>query len=81
MSDLGLAVGSIVGGLSVLMAWYGVNYVLGTGLHSYGFGAAGGTGWVAAYVALEIVLVAVVAWRVHAPRLAAAPALAADLHA
>ncbi|MBM3892084.1 MAG: cytochrome C biogenesis protein, partial [Verrucomicrobia bacterium] len=23
---------------SILMAWYGVNFVLGTGLHSYGFG-------------------------------------------
>ena len=71
--DLGLAVGSIVGGLSVLMAWYGVNYVLGTGLHSYGFGAATGTGWVAAYVAVELALVAVVTWRVRAPR-AAVPA-------
>jgi len=68
--DLGLAVGSIVGGLSVLMAWYGVNYVLGTGLHSYGFGSGGGTGWVAAYVALELALVAAVAWRVRAPRTA-----------
>jgi ABC-type transport system involved in cytochrome c biogenesis permease subunit len=70
--DLGLAVGSIVGGLSVLMAWYGVNYVLGTGLHSYGFGGGGGTGWVAAYVALELALVAAVAWRVRAPRAAGA---------
>lgn len=54
------------------MAWYGVNYVLGTGLHSYGFGGGGGTGWVAAYVALELALVAVVAWRVRAPRAAVA---------
>jgi hypothetical protein len=23
------------------MAWYGVNFVLGVGLHSYGFGAGG----------------------------------------
>ena len=29
----------------VIMAWYGVNFVLGAGLHSYGFGAGG-----AAYV-------------------------------
>jgi cytochrome c-type biogenesis protein CcsB len=63
--DLGLAAGSIVGGLSVLMAWYGVNYVLGTGLHTYGSGSGGGTGWVAAYVALELALVAAVAWRVR----------------
>ncbi|MDR1304617.1 MAG: cytochrome c biogenesis protein CcsA [Verrucomicrobiales bacterium] len=38
---VGLAVGSVLGFLSVLMAWYGVNFVLGTGLHSYGFGAGG----------------------------------------
>jgi ABC-type transport system involved in cytochrome c biogenesis permease subunit len=40
-NGFGLAVGSILGFLSVLMAWYGVNFVLGTGLHSYGFGAGG----------------------------------------
>lgn len=72
--DLGLAVGSIAGGLAVLMAWYGVNYVLGTGLHSYGFGSGGGTGWVAGYVAVELALVSSVAWRVRAdhPRVDAA---------
>ena len=41
--DFGLAVGSILGYLLVLMAWYGVNFVLGTGLHSYGFGSGGYT--------------------------------------
>jgi cytochrome c-type biogenesis protein CcsB len=70
LRDLGLAVGSIAGGLSVLMAWYGVNYVLGTGLHSYGFGASAGNGWVAGYVAVELALVALVTWRVRAPRAA-----------
>ncbi|PWU10949.1 MAG: ABC transporter permease [Verrucomicrobia bacterium] len=40
-NGFGLAVGSILGFLSVLMAWYGVNFVLGTGLHSYGFGTGG----------------------------------------
>src|SRR5690606_14365338 len=34
----GLAVGSVLGFLTVVMAWYGVNFVLGVGLHSYGFG-------------------------------------------
>ena len=72
LKDFGLAVGSIVGGLSVLMAWYGVNYVLGTGLHSYGFGSGGANGWVAAYVALELAIVAVVALRVRGPRADAA---------
>ena len=43
------------------MAWYGVNFVLGVGLHSYGFGT-GGFGFAVLFVAAEIafVLVAVV---------------------
>ncbi|CAF0689474.1 cytochrome c biogenesis protein [Candidatus Methylacidithermus pantelleriae] len=40
-SGFGLAIGSLVGFLCVLMAWYGVNFVLGKGLHSYGFGSGG----------------------------------------
>jgi len=41
MGDLGLAVGSVVGLMVVSFTWYGVNYILGTGLHSYGFGSGG----------------------------------------
>ncbi len=54
--DFGMAVGSIGGFLLVMMAWYGVNYVLGTGLHSYGFGAGGG-GYAAVFVLVEAALV------------------------
>ena len=36
----------------VLMAWYGVNFVLGAGLHSYGFGG-GGVEYVSGFVALH----------------------------
>ena len=39
--------------LSVLMTYYGVNFILGAGLHSYGF-ASGGMLWVGLYVALEL---------------------------
>ena len=39
-----LVMSSVVCFLSVLMAWYGVNFVLGVGLHSYGFGSNGGQG-------------------------------------
>lgn len=39
--NFGLAVGSVVGATSILMAWYGVNFVLGSGLHTYGDGAGG----------------------------------------
>jgi cytochrome c-type biogenesis protein CcsB len=55
----GLAVGSVVCFLSVLMSWYGVNFVLGKGLHSYGFGT-GGFSYVAAFALLEALFVAVV---------------------
>ena len=41
----GLAVMSVVCFSLVVMAWYGVNFVLGAGLHSYGFGD-GGQGFV-----------------------------------
>ncbi len=41
----GLAVLSVVCFSLVIVAWYGVNFVLGAGLHSYGFGD-GGQGYV-----------------------------------
>jgi ABC-type transport system involved in cytochrome c biogenesis permease subunit len=63
--EFGLAVGSLVGGLSVLMAWYGVNFILGTGLHSYGFGS-GGTGYVAGFVAFELAVIAAAFFRKRA---------------
>ena len=37
IGNFGLVVASVVCFLSVVMAWYGVNFVLGVGLHSYGF--------------------------------------------
>lgn len=54
----GLAVGSVLAFLSVLMAWYGVNFVLGAGLHSYGFGT-GGFPLVAAYVGCELLFLGI----------------------
>jgi len=41
--------------LTVLMAWYGVNFVLGVGLHSYGFGG-GGLPYVLAFVIADLIL-------------------------
>ncbi len=43
ISAFGLSVGAIVGFLAISFTWYGVNYILGTGLHSYGFGSGGQT--------------------------------------
>ncbi|HSD66957.1 MAG TPA: cytochrome c biogenesis protein CcsA, partial [Vicinamibacteria bacterium] len=56
IKDFGMAVGSLVGYLLVLMAWYGVNFVLGTGLHSYGFGS-GGYRYVGGFVAFEALVI------------------------
>ncbi len=37
----GLAIGSIIGLMAITFTWYGVNYILSAGLHSYGFGTGG----------------------------------------
>jgi hypothetical protein len=46
------------------MAWYGVNYILGAGLHSYGFGV-GGEGYVIAFLAAEAAFLGLAAVRHH----------------
>jgi cytochrome c-type biogenesis protein CcsB len=61
-TELGLVVASVVCFLAVLMAWYGVNFVLGKGLHSYGFGIGGET-YVATFVILDLLFVAFAIWR------------------
>jgi ABC-type transport system involved in cytochrome c biogenesis permease subunit len=62
LSNYALSVASVVCFMSVLMAWYGVNFVLGKGLHSYGFGVGGFT-YVVSYVAVELALVGFATWR------------------
>ncbi|MBI4659367.1 MAG: cytochrome c biogenesis protein CcsA [Verrucomicrobia bacterium] len=54
--NFGLSVAASVCFNGVLMAWYGVNFVLGKGLHSYGFGG-GGVEWVGALVALDLLFI------------------------
>jgi ABC-type transport system involved in cytochrome c biogenesis permease subunit len=61
-TGFGLAVGAVLAFQGVLMAWYGVNFVLGVGLHSYGFGT-GGFGWALLFVAAEIGFVLLAAVR------------------
>jgi cytochrome c-type biogenesis protein CcsB len=61
-TQFGLVVASVVCFLAVLMAWYGVNFVLGKGLHSYGFGIGGET-YVAAFVILDLLFVGFAIWR------------------
>jgi len=54
-----LAAAAVVGFSMVVMSWYGVNFVLGAGLHTYGFGA-GGVEYVIGFVALHLLYVAYV---------------------
>jgi cytochrome c-type biogenesis protein CcsB len=61
-TQFGLVVASVVCFLAVLMAWYGVNFVLGKGLHSYGFGIGGET-YVATFVIVDLLFVAFATWR------------------
>ncbi len=61
-TQFGLVVASVVCFLAVLMAWYGVNFVLGKGLHSYGFGI-GGESYVASFVIADLLFVAFAIWR------------------
>ncbi|PYK71243.1 MAG: hypothetical protein DME44_08575, partial [Verrucomicrobia bacterium] len=56
-TEFGLVVASVVCFLAVLMAWYGVNFVLGKGLHSYGFGI-GGESYVGTFVIADLLFVA-----------------------
>jgi len=51
------AAGSVLAFLGVVMAWYGVNFVLAAGLHSYGFGG-GGAQYVGAVALADVALVA-----------------------
>ena len=54
--DFGFAVATIVGFVAIVWTFYGVNYVLASGLHSYGFGTGGGI-WLAAWIIAEIVFI------------------------
>jgi ABC-type transport system involved in cytochrome c biogenesis permease subunit len=51
VSSFGLVFSSVLCFLSVIMAWYGVNFILGVGLHSYGFVEGGSQGSMAVIIA------------------------------
>ncbi|MBF0386380.1 MAG: cytochrome c biogenesis protein CcsA [Candidatus Omnitrophica bacterium] len=53
LSNFALAVGGILGFLLVIMTWYGVNFVLGRGMHSYGAGS-GGLQWIVYFLVFEV---------------------------
>lgn len=64
----GLAVGSIIGFQIITFTWYGVNYILGTGLHSYGFGS-GGEGYYYLFLFGEALFLGVVWYRIRSLQL------------
>jgi ABC-type transport system involved in cytochrome c biogenesis permease subunit len=74
----GLAVLSIACFSLVIMAWYGVNFVLGTGLHSYGFGD-GGQGYVYLAIFAQWSYVGVALYRSRLDE-SQGPGTAADTH-
>ena len=57
IASFGLAVGAVSGALVISFTWYGVNYILGTGLHSYGFGS-GGEGYYYSFIGAECLFLA-----------------------
>lgn len=58
---MGFLAGCVISFLGVLMAWYGVNFILGAGLHSYGFGSGGVSG-VATYATAQLAYVVYAMW-------------------
>lgn len=62
LDAFGVAFWSAVSFLTVIMAWYGVNFVLGAGLHSYGFGG-GGLPYVLVFVLADLAVILFLARR------------------
>ena len=56
LKGFGFVAATVLSFLGVVMAWYGVNFVLGVGLHSYGFGS-GGLSYVIGYLIIQVALV------------------------
>ena len=63
VNTFGLVMSSVVCFLSVLMAWYGVNHVIGVGLHAYGLTEGSGQGAVGISTLAVLSFAAGAAWR------------------
>ncbi len=63
ISSFSLVVASVICYLSVIMAWYGVNFVLGVGLHTYGFTEGGYQGSMSVIIAAVMAFPIAAAWR------------------
>lgn len=58
LDAFGCLAASTVAYLLIIMAWYGVNFVLAAGLHSYGF-SSGGTAVVIGFISLQLIILAI----------------------
>lgn len=58
LKDFGLAAAAVLGLVVIVWTFYGVNYVMATGLHSYGFGS-GGEVYVGAWALVELAFLAI----------------------
>jgi ABC-type transport system involved in cytochrome c biogenesis permease subunit len=58
LKPFGILAMSTVAYLLVIMAWYGVNFILAAGLHSYGF-SSGGAQIVFTFVGLQVLLLSI----------------------
>jgi cytochrome c-type biogenesis protein CcsB len=72
LKDFGLAAAAVLGLVVIVWTFYGVNYVMATGLHSYGFGS-GGEQWVGLWALLELAFLAVCWVRYRAQKTAGEP--------
>jgi cytochrome c-type biogenesis protein CcsB len=61
VGPFGFLGGCIAAFMGVVMAWYGVNFVLGVGLHSYGF-SSGGASYMATYCTAQLLFLGWAAW-------------------
>ncbi|MBK9294985.1 MAG: cytochrome c biogenesis protein CcsA [Oligoflexia bacterium] len=55
LTEFGIMLAAPAAYLLVIMAWYGVNFILASGLHSYGF-SSGGTKIIFTFVVLQVLL-------------------------
>ena len=56
--DFALSAGAVFGITSIVMAWWGVNFFFGTGMHSYGSGEGGGL-FVLGFVVFNAIVVTI----------------------
>ncbi len=65
VKHFGLAVLSVACFALVMAAWYGVNFLMGAGLHSYGFSASAGQAYVGGAIVLQTLFIFAAAARTY----------------